>query len=205
MMPHIPLILASGSPRRKTLLEAANIPFHIQPSTLHEPDYSLSKSPPARQAEALAYLKARSVADRIDQPALVLGADTLVHVRGRVLNKPANQEQAREFLQTLSNSVHEVITGVAIVRAPWRPGDRRIAHARTRVHFTRMTENDIADYLATGQWRDKAGAYAIQEQGADRFVSHIEGDMDNVVGLPVKLVQTMLRSLGWPCPPPVPA
>ena len=177
------LVLASSSPRRRRLLAEAGYVFDaIDPPVAEPADLPRGLSP-AAEAEALAYFKARSVADRLDG-AWVLGADTVVSVRGQVLGKPDGRAEAERMLRTLSGSRHAVITGVALVGPA---GQRRITSDCTFVTMRPMTEEEIADYLASGEWAGKAGAYAIQET-ADRFVRKIEGSFSNVVGLPVELV-----------------
>lgn len=183
------LILASASPRRRDLLSRAGYEFTVQPPTLDEPNHLPSGLPPAQYAESLAYFKARSVADAHPH-ARVLGADTIVvDVQGRILGKAGTPEEAREMLHTLSHHPHEVITGVALVG----PGARRIITAdATRVFMRPMSERDIEEYIASGEWEGKAGAYAIQES-ADRFIETLDGSFSNVVGLPMELVERLLN------------
>ena len=121
--------------------------------------------------------------------AVVLGADTVVVVRGELLGKPHTTDEARTMLEKLSGRAHEVITGVALVG----PGGRKsLAHETTVVHFRELSPEEISDYAACGDPLDKAGAYAIQGR-ASRFVTRIEGCYFNVMGLPVALVDRMLR------------
>jgi septum formation protein len=144
-----------------------------------------------KQAEALAYFKARGVLDRgVEGP--VLAADTVVAVEGEVLGKPVDEADARRMLQTLSGTRHEVITGVAVI---WGPEKRRIGSARTYVTMRRLTPQELEGYIAGMEWVGKAGAYAIQET-ADRFVERVEGSFSNVVGLPLELVKEMLGQPG---------
>jgi septum formation protein len=181
------LILASTSARRRGLLREAGVDFEVIPPAVAEPT-APARLPPAARAEALAYLKARSVWDgRADVP--VLGADTLVAVGDELLGKPADEADARRMLSRLGGTRHAVITGVAVI---WPDGRRRIASARTHVTMRPMTPDELAGYLASGEWVGKAGAYAIQET-ADRFVVGIKGSWSNVVGLPMELVGEMLR------------
>jgi septum formation protein len=179
------LILASASPRRAELLRDAGIAFRIEVSNLEE-----AREPgeaPRAYAERLARDKARVVAQRFpgDQ---VLAADTIVVVGDAVLEKPADAVDAARMLRELSGRAHEVTTGVCLV--VHRKEDVR--SETTRVFFRELSEKDIAGYIATGEPMDKAGAYAIQG-GAARWVENIEGDYNNVVGLPVALVTQMLR------------
>ncbi len=186
----IRLILASASPRRQRLLREAGYDFEVIESPLPEPEDELPFLAPAKQAEALAYFKARSVADA-NPDCCVLGADTIVSVGGRVLGKADDSRAARRMLRMLSGTRHAVITGVALV-GPGRT--RLIASDVTYVTMRRLSEEEIASYVASGEWVAKAGAYAIQET-ADRFVESLEGSFSNVVGLPVELTKRMILEL----------
>jgi len=144
---------------------------------------------PERTAERLAVQKAQAVAPRFPQH-LVIAADTVVALGSRILGKPRDHADAAGILGALSGSRHRVITGVCLVcRArSWK----RTASETTWVEMRRMSEREIADYVASGEAMGKAGAYAIQET-ADRYVTKVEGSFSNVVGLPVELVAQMLR------------
>ena len=183
------LILASASPRRRELLAAAGYDFIVQPPTLEEPNHLPVNLPPVSYAESLAYFKARGVAET--HPGVrVLGADTVVAVHGKILGKPVDAVDARTMLRNLSHNRHAVITGVALVG----PGEERIIAADvTYVTMRPMSERDIEDYVASGEWQGKAGAYAIQET-ADRFIVKLEGSFSNVVGLPMELLARLLPS-----------
>ncbi|HEX9764780.1 MAG TPA: Maf family protein [Candidatus Acidoferrales bacterium] len=183
------LILASASPRRRELLTNAGFEFEVIPSEVEEPGNT--GAPPGAFAERVAQLKAETVA-RAFAPtyrAVVLGADTVVVARGELLGKPRSPEEARAMLEKLSGREHQVITGVALVNAA---GRCTLAHETTRVQFRELTAEEIADYVASGEPLDKAGAYAIQGR-ASRFVTRIEGCYFNVMGLPVALVDRLLR------------
>ncbi len=156
--------------------------------TIAEPDEAFSGLSPAQQAESLAYFKARAVAD-LHPGRYVLGADTIVALGSRILGKPADADDARTMLQNLSGTRHRVITGVALL-AP--EGRRLIASDVTYITMRPMTPEEIEQYVASGEWIGKAGAYAIQET-ADRFVQNVEGSFSNVVGLPMELVARMLE------------
>ena len=186
-LPTSRLILASGSPRRRQLLTEAGIAFEAVQPSIAEPDEHLRDLAPAAQAEALAYFKARAVADK-HPGALVLGADTLVAAGRTVIGKPADADDARRMLRSLSGTRHAVITGVALIHLD---GQRTIASELTWVTMRPMSDEDIEDYIASGEWVDKAGAYAIQET-AERFVESLEGSFSNVVGLPMELLRRML-------------
>ena len=184
------LILASASPRRRELLANAGFAFEVAPAEVDE-SYTAGEDP-AAFVERLALAKAAQVAQRFaaKDDVVVLGADTVVVADGEVLGKPASADDARAMLHKLSGIVHRVITGVALAA----PGTSRRAggHEVTRVYFRPLTEEEIAAYVATGEPLDKAGAYAAQGQ-ASRFVTRVEGCYFNVVGLPVALVDRLLR------------
>lgn len=143
---------------------------------------------PAEYAESLARAKAGAVRAEDDQ--VVLAADTVVVLDGSVLGKPGSAEEAAGMLRRLSGRRHEVITGVAVRRGPVL----RWGHDRTGVTFRQLEPGEIADYVASGEPRDKAGAYAIQG-GAAGFVERMEGRRDTVIGLPVKLARDLLSSV----------
>jgi len=186
----IPLILASSSPRRGALLHQAGIAFEVVAPPFCEPTGLLANRPPAQQAEALAYFKARSV-QRDHRDAFLLGADTLTVIEGRALGKPADAAEARSMLESLSGTRHEVTTGVALLGPA---GGRLIASETTCVTMRRMTGAEIDGYVNSGEWRGKAGAYALQET-ADRFIRDLSGSFSNVVGLPIELVTRMIAEL----------
>jgi len=178
------LILASRSPRRSELLNAAGIAFEILAADIDETPHAHES--PVAYVERLATEKARAVL-ALRPDARVLGADTTVTIDGEILGKPADDADARRMLRLLNGRMHEVHTGVAIVS---RAGVRAAVDT-TRVWFNAMTDDDIAWYIATGEPVDRAGAYAIQGF-ASRFIGRIEGSYSNVVGLPVALVSSIL-------------
>ena len=183
------LILASASPRRAELLRAAGFGFDIYPVEIDErlrpgerPDHAA-----ARLAETKAQAAAAHHAD-----AVVLGADTLVVVEGEPMGKPADHGDAKRMLRRLSGRTHHVLTGVSIGSA-----GRFVTHVETtRVTMSELADEEIEWYVATGEPRDKAGAYAVQGL-ASRFVSGIDGSYSNVVGLPVSVVYTLFKQLGY--------
>ncbi len=186
------LILASASPRRGAILENAGIRFERRATEIDESPLP-GESPEAcviRSAEE----KARGASRGVAGEAIVVGADTLVVVDGKVMGKPADEEEARRMLRSLSGRTHRVITGVVALRLP--DGSTRRAAETTNVTFAALTDREIDDYVATGEPMDKAGAYGIQER-AGRFVARIEGCYFNVVGLPLARLYAMLRELGW--------
>jgi septum formation protein len=184
------LVLASSSPRRRELLEQAGYDFVVTAPSIPEPDDAFNGLTPAQQAESLAYFKAAAVAEA-HPLALVLGADTIVAAAGHVLGKADDEDEARQMLTTLSGTRHEVVTGVAVL-AP--DGRRLIASDTTFVRMRKMTPGEIEQYVQSGEWKDKAGAYAIQET-ADRFIEGLEGSFSNVVGLPLELVARMIKMM----------
>jgi len=184
-------ILASGSPRRSQLLRDLGIEnLKIIPSAADEtaPD-GLS---PAELVKALALMKAEEVFSRTEGERLVLAADTLVFLDDQVLGKPADAEDAKRMLRTLSGREHTVYTGVAILTSG---GKRSVRAEGTAVHFRPMSDAEIDWYVSTGEPLDKAGAYGAQGRGCI-FVERIEGDFFNVMGLPMCLVVLMLKDLG---------
>ena len=186
------IVLASASPRRQELLRAAGIAFVAQAADIDETP--LAGESARECAERLARAKALAVWQERPQ-GLVLGADTVVVVDEKILGKPVDTADAGRMLRMLSGRVHAVITGVCIARA--RDQGSGISEVKTSSEITLVTMNSISDeeirdYVATGEPMDKAGAYAIQGM-ASRWIPRIEGDYSNVVGLPVALVWRMLR------------
>jgi septum formation protein len=179
------LVLASASPRRQELLRNAGVAFEAQPADI--PEDPLPGEAAKNCAERLAREKALAVA-RQRPHDVVLGADTVVVVGGDLLGKPSDAADAARMLRLLSGREHQVITGVCLVVS----GQRSVASQTTSVTMSEITEKEIADYVASGEPMDKAGAYAIQGI-ASRWIPRIEGDYSNVVGLPIALVWRMLR------------
>jgi septum formation protein len=187
------LILASASPRRRDLLGEAGYHFEIVPAVADEPDVTGQKISPEQAAQALAYIKAKDVADRMEEPAVVLGADTLVACDGDILGKPVDAAHAREMLYRLSRTHHRVITGVVLIDT--MIGKELSEFAVSWITMRPMTEKEIDDYIDSGEWEGKAGGYAVQET-ADRYIVKIDGSFSNVVGLPMELVSEMLSAFG---------
>lgn len=182
------LVLASASPRRAEILRAVEWPFEVSIVDLDETQHAMES--PTAYVERLAREKAEAAALRFPG-RLTLGADTIVLIDERVLGKPRDMEDARRMLRHLSGRWHEVLTGVALVRAGER-GQTRVAHERTRVHFNEMSDAEINWHAENGRPLDKAGAYAVQGHAA-LFIREIQGDYWNVVGLPVQLVYKLAR------------
>jgi septum formation protein len=189
------LILASASPRRAEILRNSGIQFEIRKTDVDES--RLAGELPGDYVRRLALAKALSAAaeyrDPIDK-TLILGADTVVVVDADILGKPASQDDARSMLRRISGRVHEVHTGLALVRTPGTM--QRVVEEITRVHFASLAAQEIEDYIATGEPFDKAGAYGIQGIGG-RYVTRIEGCYFNVMGLPLARLWSLLREIGW--------
>ena len=186
-----PLVLASASPRRIELLAQVGItPDRLVPADIDETPLKGETAP--RLAERLARSKAETVAAR-EPDALVLAADTVVALGRRLLEKPADEAEARRFLKLLSGRNHRVFTGVA-VKAPGR-GDAAVRVVETRVAFKPLSDDEIEGYIATGDWRGKAGGYAIQGP-AGAFVRRIVGGHPAVMGLPLYETVQLLRGAG---------
>ncbi|MBD3367570.1 MAG: septum formation protein Maf [Candidatus Eisenbacteria bacterium] len=186
----LPLVLASASPRRSRILEGLDVDFVHEPHSIDERE--LPGETPEAHVVRLAREKALDTARRRDR-GTVLGADTIVLFEGRVIGKPAGEEDARTMLSMLQGRTHDVLTGLALVRA----SDGAVVSdvERTRVTFRELDEREIAQYVAHGEPMDKAGSYAIQDCGAG-LVRRVEGCFYNVVGLPVVLLLTLLDDLG---------
>jgi septum formation protein len=177
------LILASRSPQRRAILDQLGVEFRVV-----EPDVEeLAEGDPHHLVRENALRKARA----LDAADRVLGADTAVVLAGRVFGKPGDEAEARAFLEALSGRTHEVMTGIA-VREP--DGAERSDVPVTKVSFRALEPREIAWYLAAGEWRERAGGYAIQGKGA-ALVEQIEGDYWNVVGLPVAALLRLIPDL----------
>jgi len=185
------LILASASPRRAEILRNARIPFEVRAVLFDE-----TRRPSELRGDyvrRVALGKARAAA-RESGEGLFVGADTIVVVGDEVLGKPSSEADARRMLRLLSGAVHEVHTGLAVVR---RPGMMEgIIDETTRVTFAPLSDDDVESYIATGEPFDKAGGYAIQGV-AGRFITRIEGCYFNVVGLPLARLWSLLGDFGW--------
>jgi septum formation protein len=180
------LVLASQSPRRSEILRQAGIPFTVRVTTVDE-SVQAGELPEA-YVQRLAVEKAMAVEAGPDE--LVLGADTTVVIDGEMLAKPEDAADARRMLGLLSGRKHEVLTGIALRRG----GEVVKDWAATSVWFTTMTEEEIDEYVASGEPMDKAGGYAIQGL-ASKYIEKIEGCYFNVVGLPVALVYRHWKQL----------
>ena len=182
-------ILASNSPRRRELLEKAGFQFEIVPPQIDEKIFDSQKLVPSEYAKLLALAKAKSVAAKLPEK-IVVGADTIVDFEGWIIGKASDIEEAEKIIRLLFSRPHKVITALAIARLS---DNIEIVETDTTIVYPRpMTDEQIGEHIKSGTWRDKAGAYAIQEQG-DRFVEKIEGSLSNVVGLPMELFQKLFK------------
>lgn len=190
------LVLASASPRRKELLTQAGFTFEVRPA--HIPEDPLPSEEPLAYVSRLAREKAQAVYDALAAEGhgdglTVLGADTTVTFDQHILGKPEDAADAARMLRMLSGRMHRVITGVAVVRKQAAQVTAQVAAQVTEVRFLPISDAEIAEYVATGEPMDKAGAYAIQGKAA-RWIPRIEGCYFNVVGLPISLVATLLKN-----------
>lgn len=184
------LVLASASPRRIELLALVGItPDRVEPADIDETP--LKDETPSRLAARLAVSKAEAVAAR-SPDAVVLAADTVVAVGRRLLEKAADEAEARRFLKLLSGRNHRVFTGVAVAAG----GTVRRRVVDTRVSFKVLSDAEIATYVASGEWRGKAGAYGIQGR-AGAFVTRLVGSYPAVMGLPLFETVNLLNGAGW--------
>jgi septum formation protein len=182
--PVAPLLLASTSPQRRTILEQLGLPFDVV-----APRYEELRRPGVEPIDLVrehALGKARSVVGEAgDRP--VLGVDTVVVLDGRIYGKPARAQEAEAMLEELAGRTHDVVSGLALVT----PGWEAVAHDETRVTFRPLTPRDLAAYVASGEWEGRAGGYAVQGRGAS-LVRRIDGDYLNVVGLPAAVLVRLL-------------
>lgn len=180
------LILASGSPRRKILLQNLIADFRIVVPEIDESAVAARRLTPQGKVRALSREKAKAVARKFPQDS-VLAADTVVAQGLQVLGKPRDREEAAAMLRALSGKTHSVWTGVTLLRS-----GRAVTYAvRTRVRFRRLSEEEISSYAASGEGLDKAGAYGIQGKAGD-FVESLRGEYFNVVGLPLRRLSCLL-------------
>lgn len=194
------LVLASQSPRRHSLLRDIGVPFTVVASAAEEG----AGDEPVRvltERNARAKLHGAILPENVFRGAFVLATDTLVTVGGRVMGKPASAGEAAQMLGLLSGRTHQVVSAIAVGRVsggdePATLGESRVASALTEVVFTPLSHADIDAYVASEEWRGKAGAYAVQGL-AGTFVSEMRGEYSNVVGLPLCLLARMFREAGF--------
>jgi septum formation protein len=184
------LILASASPRRRSLLREAGFEFIVYPANLDEESFGRDLSP-IELARQLAIAKANVVAEKFPED-FVLAADTVVAFGEQVLGKPANEDQAFHMLALLSGTTHIVITGVSLQQR--NTGNLQSARVMSAVRMKFLTRKEIETYVAGGEWRGKAGGYGIQD--ADPYVMRLSGCHTNIVGLPMTTTVKMLKAVG---------
>jgi len=185
------LVLASQSPRRAELLRAVGGEFETVAANIDET--RMESEDAVSYVKRLAKGKAETVAGRVSNHELVLGADTVVVIDGEILGQPRDDDDARRMLKLLSGKWHEVLTGIALLRTG-KPPRVVVDHETTRVQFCEMSDHEIDWYVSTGEPKGKAGAYAIQGRGA-LFIRGIQGDYFNVVGLPLRLVYELSQKI----------
>lgn len=187
-----PILLASQSTARRRLLEAAGIPHRVQPSYFDESQIQLSD--PAQLVQKLALAKAEVVAAQQWDPALVLGADSVLYLQGEIFGKPADAAEAERRWRQMRGQVGEIYTGHALV--DMAQGRRLTHYGLTRVFFAKPSDEEIRAYVATGEPLACAGCFAIDGRGG-MFVERIEGCYGNVIGLSLPLLRRMLQELGY--------
>lgn len=188
----VSIILASASPRRRQLLFEAGYTFTSVLPGIDETAFPAEVVGPCEYVRRLALAKAKNVA--VNHPGcLVIGADTVVDFNGEIIGKPGDAKEAEQITKKLFSTPHKVITAVAIVRIV--DGIEIVESDTTTVYPKEMTAEQIAEHIKGGSWRDKAGAYAIQE-GGDEFIEKIDGSLTNVMGLPMELLQRLLERIG---------
>jgi len=184
------LILASGSPARRDLLERAGYQFEVMPAHINEPE-GRGVADPRAYVHHVAWLKAAAVAPRIDA-GLVLAADTVGWLQEQVIGKPSDEADARRILRALGGSIHELWTGVVLWR---RPDDLQLAWQEvSKVRFQKLTDPQLDAYLANRTWQGCSGAYAILEKD-DPYVTVVEGSLTNVIGLPMETLAKNMSAM----------
>ena len=186
------LVLASASPRRQQLLEQIGISYRVRPSRVDE---TVTSSIPSHVVEELSARKCADVLEKEPEETIVLGADTVVAYEGQILGKPKDKEEAFRMLQMLQGRTHQVFTGVTLMEKKAGKTLRETFHVCTDVTFYPVNDQEIEEYIATGEPMDKAGAYGIQGRFA-AYVREIHGDYNNVVGLPAAEVYHRLKTFG---------
>jgi septum formation protein len=193
---NIKIVLASRSPRRINLLKKIVRDFIIYPADIDEG--AIKEKNPVSFAVLAATLKAQAVAEKFPR-LIVAGADTIVVFKNKILGKPRNYRDGKKMLSILSGNTHEVITGLALCRRR----DKKLVtdYAKTEVNFKKLKADEITDYLGRGDFRDKAGSYAIQDLRG-QFIKSIKGDYDNVVGFPGRVFKKLLKKFNETSPGP---
>ena len=185
----VSIILASASPRRKQLLAEAGYKFTVVRPEIDESAFPVEGIEACEYAERLALAKAKNVAEKYPD-SLVIGADTVVDFQDQIIGKPADAKEAEQITKKLFSRPHKVITGIAIVRLS--NGIELSESDTTTIYPKRLTSEQIDEHIKSETWRDKAGAYAIKENG-DEFIERIQGSLTNVMGLPMELLERLLK------------
>ena len=201
------IILASGSPRRRELLDQIGAKYEVRPS---KADETIEGTIPEEIVKELALRKGREVASHYEEEVVILSADTVVASEGKILGKPKDDEEAKEMIRKLQGKAHEVYTGVAIIIKSQKNKEasknlveqkeqlfekENVFSVETKVKVTAISELEIEQYIKTGEHKDKAGAYAIQGKFAP-YIEGIEGDYYNVVGFPISTICQELKKEG---------
>lgn len=184
------IILASASPRRKELLSQINIPFEVIVSNVEE-KIELGKTI-YEKIEQLAYIKAQDVYENTTDDSIIIGADTVVYFNNQILGKPKDEKDAFDMLNNLQGNTCEVISGVCVIMQKNDKKEIYKTHDKCIVKIQQMSEDEIHQYIKTGEPLDKAGAFAIQGIGA-KYIESIQGDYYSVVGLPVNKLYNILK------------
>ncbi len=190
------IILASGSPRRRELLQMLNIPFEIRVSDVEEIVPAEHDTTPADRVKYLSLIKSRAVAAEAENYSIIIGSDTVVAKDNDILNKPKDAEDAKNMLRRLSGCSHHVYTGLTVIVKNEDGSVKETSYADcTEVVMNEISDKEIENYISSGECMDKAGAYAIQGKSSI-FIDSIKGDYYTVVGLPVRLVFKALKDNG---------
>jgi len=185
------IVLASASPRRKRLLTEISLKFDVVPSNAEE-STDLSKMPIEELVQKNALMKARAVTDKFPN-ALVIGCDTDIFFKGKLVGKPKNEEDAKRILREFSNEWHSIVSGIAIINT--ETGKEITDFEKTSVKVKKLNEEEIEEYVETGEPLDKAGAYGIQEKG-QFLIEKFDGSYSNIVGLPLDKLVERLKEFG---------
>lgn len=186
------IILASASPRRKEILEQIGLCFDIIPSTCSE---VITKNVPQDIVEELACQKAQEVFEKTGESSIVIGADTIVVYNGKIMGKPKDEEDAFNMISELQSNTHVVYTGVCVLIKENNITKKIVFSEATNVSVYPMSKEQVLDYIATKEPMDKAGAYAVQGRFAV-FIKKIDGDYNNVVGLPIARLYNEMKEIG---------
>lgn len=186
------IYLASQSPRRKQLMELTGREFIVKPSDVEEivpADFT-----PKQTVEYLSIIKADALYNEIEDSDIIIGADTIVVFENEIFGKPSDEKDAFRMLAKMSGNTHEVITGVTVIKKSGNEKIQNTFSSITQVKFYSLSHDEINRYIETKEYKDKAGAYGIQERGG-LFVEKINGDFFNVVGLPVAQLEKVLKEI----------